>query len=760
MPVNTTKSSKTFQGNGVTQTWSCDFRIFAATDVTVAVIDQVAGTSTPLSLGSDFTVSGANDDGGFTVNTTLPIASGKNLLVKRVIAFTQPTSFTNQGRFFPTLHQDMADRLEMQIQQINDTQGRFLQFPDGVLPEPDGELPIPQPSSILGWSEDGTKLVNTGPTGVGAGQLTDVNINSNAGINASKLSFIGSFGGAVLRTVLAKLRNLRVNLEDYSTLIQATAASKTVQISTSATGGGATLATASVADATFRGEGSLTGLYRKAVIPDNASSDGYFSVDIVPAKHLKQLNLVQKPTVVLIGDSISTYFANSIARGDMLNEVLRSTLDRQFPRGIKYFNRSIAGQTLQGTFGTVAQNAYPWATASGKVWIDYVKDLTPDLIVVSFGMNDSVSASINTLKNFLTYVQTWPKVPSIVFATNLVPNPSSTAFPEGEAGNAGRDLAAGLTRSFAKFNGLGVLDVHRKVCMVRDGFDPGSSCITRGDTVSAVAGSGGSTSCTGTRTCRDFKVRIGCTPTSITASTQYILVKYGAGANDFLQIFRPTSTTVQIAMYAGHTDSSAINSVNFNLTPAGGNYVPFTIEVSNDVLNIYDDNTNLGQNTDPYLSVPIVRCGGEFVPVVSSNAGNILYACDFSYGEYRINVPSVRNSLLWGDGTSAIDVHGGSGWNHPGGFAATHVYRPLIEGAKWCEPQTVTGSAPVASGSLNLTVAFPTAEETNDYNIFGSWAAGNAPVWGINSKTTTGFTISFPAATTAATTFYWSLARK
>lgn len=757
MPVNTTKSSKTFQGNGVTQAWSCDFRIFASTDVTVAVIDQVAGTSTPLSLGSDFTVSGANDDGGFTVNTTVPVASGKNLLVKRVIAFTQPTSFTNQGRFFPALHQDMADRLEMQIQQINDTQGRFLQFPDGVVPEPDGELPVPQPSSILGWSEDGTRLVNTGPTGVGAGQLTDINISNSAGINSNKLSFFGSFGGAVVRTVLAKLRAARVSSDDYGTVTQAATASNVVQVDSAVNGAGASIVTPAVADAAFRGKGTITGVYRKMVIPENASSDALSSVDIVPAKHLKQMNLVAKPTVVLLGDSISTYFANSIARSDMLYETLRRTLNRQFPSGVTLYNRSIAGQTFSGVFTTVTQNAFPWATSAGKVWLDYVKDLAPDLVVLSFGMNDTSFLAISTLNAIITATNGWTKKPSIVFATNLIPNPTSVSFPEGEAGQINRDLCAGYVRSFAKYNGLGVLDMHRKSTMVRDGYDPISTCIVRGDTISATV-AGAATSVVGSRKTRDFKLRVGCTATGIDASN-YLLVRHGPGVNDFFQLTRPNGTTLQCAVFAGQADAAAVTTVTGPFTAIAGSYVPFVVEVANDWCNIYDDNSNFGQNVDPIISFPLVRGGGEFFPACNSPGNNVIQAADFSYSEYRPNEPSVINSLMWGDGTSSIDVHGGSGWNHPGGLMATHVYRPVIEGVQWYDPQPVTGTVFVAATGTTFSVTLPTAELTNSYNIIGSWEGGAAPGWAVGTKTTTGFTITLVAAAGQAIQLKYQLIR-
>lgn len=205
MPVTTTKASKTFQGNGVTTVFSCDFRIFAATDVAVSLVNQSAGTSSPMVLNTDYVVSGANDDAGFTITTIVPVAAGRNLSVVRAIAYTQPTSFSNQSRFFPILHQDMGDRLAMQIQQIRDSQDRALTLPPGLFPSGNGQMPYPQPGTLLGWSADGTQLVNLGPTGVGAGQLRDVNIASDAGINGQKVAYQQVGVGAELKTLQTKL---------------------------------------------------------------------------------------------------------------------------------------------------------------------------------------------------------------------------------------------------------------------------------------------------------------------------------------------------------------------------------------------------------------------------------------------------------------------------------------------------------------------------------------------------------------------------
>lgn len=213
--ISTDAASKTFLGNGITVGFPCEFRIFSDTDVSVSIVDPVAGTNVPLVLDTDYTISGAGDQSGFTLSTAVPVPAGKNLLVSRDIAIEQPTDFTNQGAFFPTMHEDTADRTVMQVQQLAHQISLALRIPDGLSPQPRGVLPYPSPGSLLGWAEDGSGIVNTGASGVGAGSIIDVNVANNAGISATKLAFLQQGTGALSRPVQDKLREQAVSIVDF-----------------------------------------------------------------------------------------------------------------------------------------------------------------------------------------------------------------------------------------------------------------------------------------------------------------------------------------------------------------------------------------------------------------------------------------------------------------------------------------------------------------------------------------------------------------
>lgn len=200
MTISTYTSSNTFVGTGTNGPFPCNFRIFSDSDPSVSIIDTVTGVSTPLVLNSDYTIVGAGDQGGFTLATMNPVAVGKNLLVSRNIPITQPADFTNQGSFFPTMHEDMADRIVMQVQQLSHQIGLSLVMPDGLSPSPSNKLPFPMPGSLIGWSQDGLSIVNLGASGVGAGSIIDANVAGAAGINTTKLSYQLVATGSVART--------------------------------------------------------------------------------------------------------------------------------------------------------------------------------------------------------------------------------------------------------------------------------------------------------------------------------------------------------------------------------------------------------------------------------------------------------------------------------------------------------------------------------------------------------------------------------
>lgn len=244
MTVTATTASQAFEGNGTATAFPCGFEIILATDIHVYFVNPTTGVQTLAALNSDYTVTGAGNAGGFTINTTVPVPTGTNLYAVRALPLTQLIDLTNQGAFFPTLHEAAFDRLCMQIQQIANGIALGISLPPGLVPEPSNQLPAPLASSLIGWNATADALVNVGPSGIGAGVVGTVNIAngavttpliataaitaaliasgavtdpavaSDAGIQSTKLANTQVGAGAVTRNVQAKFSE-RVSVLDF-----------------------------------------------------------------------------------------------------------------------------------------------------------------------------------------------------------------------------------------------------------------------------------------------------------------------------------------------------------------------------------------------------------------------------------------------------------------------------------------------------------------------------------------------------------------
>lgn len=116
MTVSTIGSSAEFDTNGVTTNYPFNFKFLANEDLVVTYVSP-GGISTILKLGTDYTVSGVDSDGGGSVLTNSALEGPGKLAVSREMDALQGTSLRNQGKFLAEVHETVFDRLTMLIQQ-------------------------------------------------------------------------------------------------------------------------------------------------------------------------------------------------------------------------------------------------------------------------------------------------------------------------------------------------------------------------------------------------------------------------------------------------------------------------------------------------------------------------------------------------------------------------------------------------------------------------------------------------------------------
>ncbi|WP_421611910.1 SGNH/GDSL hydrolase family protein [Agrobacterium tumefaciens] len=207
------------------------------------------------------------------------------------------------------------------------------------------------------------------------------------------------------------------------------------------------------------------------------------SDSLIPEKHLRRFLGTPNPVVVFVGDSLMTVNSNG---SDGMNEQckkLEVKFRREFPeKSITFYNRAIAGlrmAQLGVAITSVNQTVYPWYTDVNREWWKYISDLNPDLIVVSFGMNDGAFFVTNGTLQWIGYsekgflgLEGQNKKPDIVLVSNFLP---TIAYPGAstltKAQQEARDVAAGLIRTLAAERGYGLIDINHWFNQARDGID-------------------------------------------------------------------------------------------------------------------------------------------------------------------------------------------------------------------------------------------------------------------------------------------------
>lgn len=127
MTVTTTSNKVILLGNGATTVWPFTFQIPNAASLQLSIFDA-AGNQTVIAAGN-YTVTGLGAPAGGAVTYPLsgsPLAAGSLLMIYRVVPLTQPQDINNQSGFFPAVVMGALDNLEMQIQQVYETQTRAV----------------------------------------------------------------------------------------------------------------------------------------------------------------------------------------------------------------------------------------------------------------------------------------------------------------------------------------------------------------------------------------------------------------------------------------------------------------------------------------------------------------------------------------------------------------------------------------------------------------------------------------------------------
>lgn len=130
-------------GNGVTTVFNGPMA-FDRQHVKAFLIDGSSMNPVPSSA---YTVSRLGNEKGTTVTMVTPPALNQQLLLLRIMPFSQEVDVTNQGAFHAETIEKGFDALEMQLQQVNDDSLQLVFDPD---------------TGMFVWDAKGNRLINVG----------------------------------------------------------------------------------------------------------------------------------------------------------------------------------------------------------------------------------------------------------------------------------------------------------------------------------------------------------------------------------------------------------------------------------------------------------------------------------------------------------------------------------------------------------------------------------------------------------------------
>lgn len=155
-----TRKAGPYTCNGVTVAFPFNFKIFTAADLVVT--QTSAGVESILTSGFNVTLN-ANQDanpGGTLTMAAAPVA-GLLITLTSQVAYTQPMVLTNNGGFFATVLNDMADRCVMLVQQMLEKLNRAVTLPISTAANVNPQLPPPIANRGVKWDATGLAFTTT-----------------------------------------------------------------------------------------------------------------------------------------------------------------------------------------------------------------------------------------------------------------------------------------------------------------------------------------------------------------------------------------------------------------------------------------------------------------------------------------------------------------------------------------------------------------------------------------------------------------------
>lgn len=157
MTVETPSNTSVHRGNGIATQFPYTFKIPDASHAQVSIQDFATGNILQILTPGSYNITGIGWAGGGG-NVEYPLAGDPlddtvNIILQRIVPYTQGLDLQNQGGFYPESMENQLDLLEMQIQQLAEMVGRTTMAPIG------GSTPGLDPTLVQSLEIDWLKVL-------------------------------------------------------------------------------------------------------------------------------------------------------------------------------------------------------------------------------------------------------------------------------------------------------------------------------------------------------------------------------------------------------------------------------------------------------------------------------------------------------------------------------------------------------------------------------------------------------------------------
>lgn len=173
MTVTTSANTVVYRGNGSATTFAVPFKVLDEEHLVVRKRDYDSGEIVSTYIGTDYSYSGIGDSSGTLTLAGAALSSDYELVIERIVPYTQDLDIVNAGGFYPETVEEQLDLITMGMQQLADGVSRSLKVAIGdegvelpnatnkyLILNEDGELDTTATAlSIVDFVQDGVDAV-------------------------------------------------------------------------------------------------------------------------------------------------------------------------------------------------------------------------------------------------------------------------------------------------------------------------------------------------------------------------------------------------------------------------------------------------------------------------------------------------------------------------------------------------------------------------------------------------------------------------